>query len=61
MVTLNGGDLGGAVVAGEGWTVGEVRVFDGLRYRRDAASAAALVAVVCGDCRWKLDSNNSSA
>jgi len=35
MVTLNGGDLGGAVVDGEGWTVGEVRVFDGLRYRRD--------------------------
>jgi len=39
MVTLNGGDLGGTEVDGEGWPVGDVRVFSGLRYRRDGDTA----------------------
>ena len=39
-VNLSGGDLGGTVVEGEGWTIGTVREFDGLLYRRDYADMA---------------------
>lgn len=34
-VTLIGADLGGTVVSGEGWEIGQEQVFEGLRYRRD--------------------------
>jgi hypothetical protein len=43
MITLTGGDLGGIEIDDPTWTEGEIRIFDGLQYRRQGS-----VAVFCG-------------